>query len=68
MLKKDPWWLFVLIFAGMVLGIQTLGWWSQPPALPAHVIPTKQGTVATPAELRFLQCQPKHWRTMVMQQ
>lgn len=73
MLKKSPWRLFVLVFALMIAGIQSLGWWTRPapasvPAsVPAQVSRSKQDPFASSAAMRHLHCQPKHWRMLVMQ-
>ena len=72
MLKKNPWPLFVLVFALMITGIQSLGWWTRPASLPPLAPPqaaqSKQDPFTTSAATRHLHCQPKHWRVLVMQQ
>jgi hypothetical protein len=68
MLKQDCWWLFLLVFAVGILGIQSLGWWAHPAAAEPQTSVSKDDPLTSPAGLRYQRCQSKHWRTMVMQQ
>lgn len=68
MLQKSPWWSFVLAFALMIAGIQSLRWWIGPAPVQAQSAASKQDAFTTSAAMRHLHCQPRHWRKLVMQQ
>lgn len=68
MLKKGLWWPFVLLFALMLVGIHTLGWWTRQPVVVPQVSQSQCDPFTTPAARQHFSGQVKHWRAMVMQQ
>ncbi|MBI2804575.1 MAG: hypothetical protein HYX68_06275 [Planctomycetes bacterium] len=67
MFQKSSWWLFLLIFGLTLGGIQSLGVWVRPGAASAAVTPSQVDPSTTDAARRHVQCQPTHWRSMLMQ-
>lgn len=66
--KISMWWLFLTLFGLTIGGIQTLGWWTKPASAYSKA-PTAQATAeATAAAARHQNGEPRHWRSMVMQQ
>jgi hypothetical protein len=61
-MRKSMWWYFVVAFALVIGAIQSLGWLVRPAAAQSPM------TNAPPAAAVGLQCQPTHWRDLVMQQ
>ena len=68
MLNKSMWWFFLLLFGLLIGGIQSLGWWTGPAAAHAQVTQTSTAPAAKDAVRRHQQCQPTHWRSMVLHQ
>lgn len=68
MLTKSMWCCFLLAFGLTIGGIQSLGWWTRPPAAPTQADPTDADPSAGAAMRRHVQCQPTHWRSMIMHQ
>lgn len=68
MQKFPTWWLFLALFGLTIVGIQTLGWWTRPVAAHSQTAPSAKSAASTSAALRHQNCEPRHWRAMVMQQ
>lgn len=68
MLQKSMWWVGLLMFALLVGGIHSLGFWVRPVPTATKAAPSAHNAAATAAAQRHVQCQPNHWRAMIMQQ
>ena len=68
MFNKSMWWFFFLTFALTIGGIQSLGWWTCPRAAAAQATQTEADPAANSAAHRHMQCQPMHWRSLVVYQ
>ena len=66
-MQKSMWWYFLLAFALLIGGIQSLGWWTRPAAAQSPVSPTSSDPFSTAAARRHLHGQPAHWRDLLMQ-
>ena len=61
MYKKCAWWVFLAIFGLTIGAIQFLGWWTR------QAFAQSQATHSTPVGKHVQTCEPKHWRSMLMQ-
>jgi hypothetical protein len=68
MKRISMWWVFFAFFALMIGGIQTLGLWTRPLAAQSQVAPASNSDDFATATVRHRNCEPKHWRSMFMQQ
>ena len=62
--RISMWWLFFLIFGLMIGGIQSFGWWTRQASAQAQV----SQPCSTPTNRNLQVCEPKHWRSIIMQQ
>ena len=58
--KQSMWWYFLLAFALMIGGIQSLGRWTRSASAQSEI------TQAPPAGVRVQHHQPIHWRDLLM--
>ena len=63
---KSMWWVFLLSFGLTIGGIQSLGWLTKPFAQQAQVTQADPDESANAAAVKHSQCQPTHWRSLVM--
>ena len=68
MQKFSMWWLFFMLFGLTIGGIQSLGWWTRPASAQSQPASSKDSAASTAALLRHQNCEPRHWRSMMMQQ
>jgi hypothetical protein len=61
--KKSMWWLFFLIFGLTIGAIQSLGRWTREASAQAQEY--QPSSLCAGKQLQT--CEPKHWRSMVMQ-
>jgi hypothetical protein len=57
------WWVFLFLFALLIAGIQSLGWWTRTASAQAPLVQRE-----SPTSQRYEVCETMHWRSLVMQQ
>jgi hypothetical protein len=62
--KRSMWWFFLLLFAFVIGGIHSLGWWTRHASAQTQTAPAS----ASCCPDAKLTCEPKHWRSLVMHQ
>jgi hypothetical protein len=63
MQQFSMWWVFLFLFALLIGGVQSLGWWTRTASAQAPVAAHE-----TPSTQRSQACDTMHWRSLVMHQ
>ena len=67
MRQLSLWWIFIMVFGGMIVGIHGLRWC----VTPANAAPVNQTATANSdaaAAKRHVNGEPRHWRSMLLRQ